>query len=78
MRKKTEVKVKPIQPPHQASQLIVLGRQFGEVIRQYNIIKASMVNLEKELIRLGKIIHQLQRQAELKKVEARIEKGERK
>jgi len=71
-----DVKIQPMKSvklSEEERQLRVLGLQLGEVVRQYEIIKASIVNLEKELVRLGKIVQQLQRQAELKRIEKQTE-----
>jgi len=62
-KKRENVKVQPLKPiqiSEEERKLRVLGLQLGEVIRQFEIIKASVVNLEKELVRLGKIIQQQQ------------------
>jgi len=39
-------------------QIQVLRLQLGEVIRQHQIIKAALLNLEKELIRLAELLRQ--------------------
>jgi len=39
-------------------QIQILGLQLGEVIRQHQIIKAALLNLEKELIRLAELLRQ--------------------
>jgi len=39
-------------------QLRVLNLQLGEVIRQYKIVKAVLLNLEKELLHLAQLLRQ--------------------
>jgi len=77
MSKKRVLKIQPAKPvklSEEERQLQALGLQLGEAIRQHQIIKNGIVNLEKELFRLGKIIQNLQQQAELKRMEKEIEK----
>jgi len=84
MRKCRNLKVQPLKLTklsEEERKLRVLGLQLGEVIQQIVALEHSLKsfaghlrNLKKETTRLGKIVEQLQKQAELKRIEKKINK----
>jgi len=58
MRKRKNLKVQPLKSAklsEEERQLRLLGLQFGEALRQFEMIRASVVNLERELCLINKI-----------------------
>lgn len=71
--------LRPVKLTEEEKQLRALGMQFKRIVRQVEgLEKVTIPTLKDELVRLGLQIQGLQRQAEVKRVERQIEKGERK
>jgi len=84
MGKKRDVKIQPLKPTQlseEERQLHLLRLQYREVVSHLASLKGnidSLVghvrNLEKDLVRLGRLIERLRQQAELRRVEKQVEK----